>query len=378
MRSKKIRRGRKSIDYMMFACAIALAAFGIITMAGVRVSATDITDIGYDISMSDPAAKQLAIFVCGLPLLYIVSKLDYQKWYRIKQSSLLLGFMVVCSGVLYMEMWNMTIRGTYISAGNIIYLNYGILVEFAACIILPKMICEARYFSFYLEGYGMFMTLLIFSGNIRSILIVSIVSVALLMIKEPKKAVLTGVGTVIFCFGAYEILGKLLKASAWKEMIQAQLLNQTPGMENIYRIATGGVFGAGVGEVYISGNTAQAECGYITSLISGQFGWFGLIIFLLIYLLFFWRAGTTVMAARTTQDFYLAAAITIKYAAALLLNLLCAGNILPLSSIGIPFVSYGGTQMMFDMVLLGVLLGISRKTRKSRRLIIPRKGGRVR
>lgn len=378
MRSKKIRRGRKSIDYMMFACAIALAAFGIITMAGVRVSATDITDIGYDISMSDPAAKQLAIFVCGLPLLYIVSKLDYQKRYRIKQSSLLLGFMVVCSGVLYMEMWNMKIRGTYISAGNIIYLNYGILVEFAACIILPKMICEARYFSFYLEGYGMFMTLLIFSGNIRSILIVSILSVALLMIKEPKKAVLTGVGTVIFCFGAYEILGKLLKASAWKEMIQAQLLNQTPGMENIYRIATGGVFGAGVGVVYISGNTAQAECGYITSLISGQFGWFGLIVFLLIYLLFFWRAGTTVMAARTTQDFYLAAAITIKYAAALILNLLCAGNILPLSSIGIPFVSYGGTQMMFDMVLLGVLLGISRKTRKSRRLIIPRKGGRVR
>ena len=42
---------------MMFACAIALAAFGIITMAGVRVSATDITDIGYDISMSDPAVK---------------------------------------------------------------------------------------------------------------------------------------------------------------------------------------------------------------------------------------------------------------------------------------------------------------------------------
>ena len=376
MRRKNIRRGQKSIDYMMFACAIALAAFGIITMAGVRVSATDITDIGYDISMSDPAAKQLAIFVCGLPLLYIVSKLDYQKWYRIKQSSLLLGFMVVCSGVLYMEMWNMTIRGTYISAGNIIYLNYGILVEFAACIILPKMICEARYFPVYLDGYGiMFMTLLIFSGNIRAILIVSILSVALLMIKEPKKAVLTGVGTVIFCFGAYEILGKLLKASAWKEMIQAQLLNQTPGMENIYRIAAGGVFGAGVGEVYISGNAAQAECGYITSLISGQFGWFGLIVFLLIYLLFFWRAGTTVMAARTTQDFYLAAAITIKYAAALFLNLLCAGNILPLSSIGIPFVSYGGTQMMFDMVLLGVLLGISRKTR---RLIIPRKGGRVR
>ena len=378
MRRKKIRKGQKSIDYMMFACAIALAAFGIITMAGVRVSATDITDIGYDISMSDPAAKQLAIFVCGLPLLYIVSKLDYQKWYRIKQSSLLLGFMVVCSGVLYMEMWNMKIRGTYISAGDALYLNYGILVEFAACIIFPKVICENRYFFCYLRWYGMFMTLLIFSGNIRAILIVSIVSVALLMIKEPKKAVLTGVGPVIFCFGAYEILGKLLKASAWKEMIQAQLLNQTPGMENIYRIATGGVFGAGVGVVYISGNTAQAECGYITSLISGQFGWFGLIVFLLIYLLFFWRAGTTVMAARTTQDFYLAAAITIKYAAALLLNLLCAGNILPLSSIGIPFVSYGGTQMMFDMVLLGVLLGISRKTRKSRRLIIPRKGGRVR
>ena len=378
MRSKKIRRGRKSIDYMMFACAIALAAFGIITMAGVRVSATDITDIGYDISMSDPAVKQFVIVLCWLPLIYMVSKLDYQKWYRIKQSSLLLGFMVVCSGVLYMEMWNRTDQGVYISAGDALYLNYGILVEFAACIILPKMICEARYFSFYLEGYGMFMTLLIFSGNIRAILIVSIVSVALLMIKEPKKAVLTGTGTVIFCFGAYEILGKLLKASAWKEMIQAQLLNQTPGMENIYRIATGGVFGAGVGEVYISGNTTQAECGYITSLISGQFGWFGLIVFLLIYLLFFWRAGTTVMAARTTQDFYLAAAITIKYAAALLLNLLCAGNILPLSSIGIPFVSYGGTQMMFDMVLLGVLLGISSKTRKSRRLIIPRKGGKVR
>ena len=378
MRSKKIRRGRKSIDYMMFACAIVLAAFGIITMAGVRVSATDITDIGYDISMSDPAVKQLVIFVCGLPLLYIVSKLDYQKWYRIRPFSLTFAVIIGMTIAFFPEMWNMTDQGVYISAGDTLYLNYGILVEFVACIILPKMIYEARYFFFYLEGYGMFMTLLMFSGNIRAILIVSIVSVALLMIKEPKKAVLTGVGTVIFCFGAYEILGKLLKASAWKEMIQAQLLNQTPGMENIYRIATGGVFGAGVGEVYISGNTAQAECGYITSLISGQSGWFGLIIFLLIYLLFFWRAGTTVMAARTTQEFYLAAAITIKYAAALLLNLLCAGNILPLSSIGIPFVSYGGTQMMFDMVLLGVLLGISRKTRESRGLIIPRKGGRVR
>ena len=378
MRRKKIRRGQKSIDYMMFACAIALAAFGIITMAGVRVSATDITDIGYDISMSDPAVKQLAIFVCGLPLLYIVSKLDYQKWYRIRFFSLTFLVIIGMKVAFFPEMWKGTDQGVYISAGDALYLNYGILLEFVACIIFPKVICENRYFFCYLRWYGMFMTLLIFSGNIRAIFIVSIVSVALLMIKEPKKAVLTGVGTVIFCFGAYEILGKLLKASVWKEMIQAQLLNQTPGMENIYRIATGGVFGAGVGEVYISGNTTQAECGYITSLISGQFGWFGLIVFLLIYLLFFWRAGTTVMAARTTQDFYLAAAITIKYAAALLLNLLCAGNILPLSSIGIPFVSYGGTQMMFDMVLLGVLLGISRKTRKSRRLIIPRKGGRVR
>ena len=378
MRRKKIRRGQKSIDYMMFACAIALAAFGIITMAGVRVSATDITDIGYDISMSDPAVKQLAIFVCGLPLLYIVSKLDYQKWYRIRFFSLTFLVIIGMKVAFFPEMWKGTDQGVYISAGDALYLNYGILLEFVACIIFPKVICENRYFFCYLRWYGMFMTLLIFSGNIRAIFIVSIVSVALLMIKEPKKAVLTGVGTVIFCFGAYEILGKLLKASVWKEMIQAQLLNQTPGMENIYRIATGGVFGAGVGEVYISGNTTQAECGYITSLISGQFGWFGLIVFLLIYLLFFWRAGTTVMAGRTTQDFYLAAAITIKYAAALLLNLLCAGNILPLSSIGIPFVSYGGTQMMFDMVLLGVLLGISRKTRKSRRLIIPRKGGRVR
>ena len=202
MRSKKIRRGRKSIDYMMFACAIALAAFGIITMAGVRVSATDITDIGYDISMSDPAVKQLAIFVCGLPLLYIVSKLDYQKWYRIRPFSLTIMLIIGMIVAFFPEMWNRTDQGVYISAGDALYLNYGILVEFAACIILPKIICEARYFSFYLEVYGMFMTLLIFSGNIRAIFIVSIVSVALLMIKEPKKAFLNKscFVSLIICF----------------------------------------------------------------------------------------------------------------------------------------------------------------------------------
>ena len=125
--------------------------------------------------------------------------------------------------------------------------------------------------------------------------------------------------------------------------------------------ASGGIFGLGFGNTSIQEGVFTIEQSYITSLISQQFGILGILIFLILYMIFFWRAGIVVAKANTPEAFSVAAVITIRYAVLFIFNLLNVNSGLLGDRDSFPFVGYSGTENLLDMVLLGVLLSVSRR-----------------
>lgn len=73
------------------------------------------------------------------------------------------------------------------------------------------------------------------------------------------------------------------------------------------------------------------------------------------------------MIARNTDDLFgklIAIGITMLFASEIILNFLVITNLIPVTGIGLPFFSYGGTAMIANLMAIGVLMNIHRNSQR--------------
>jgi cell division protein FtsW len=102
----------------------------------------------------------------------------------------------------------------------------------------------------------------------------------------------------------------------------------------------------------------EIENDYIFSLIAEETGFIGAFIFIGIYVLFVTRGFFTAIRAENNFGRLLAFGITVNYALAFLIHLFVNLGFVSTGA-SLPFVSYGGTAIIADSIMLGILLNIS-------------------
>ena len=132
-------------------------------------------------------------------------------------------------------------------------------------------------------------------------------------------------------------------------------------IHSLYAIGSGGFFGVGLGQskqkaLYIP----EPYNDFIFSIIVEETGFLGgmLIIALFIVLI---AAGINV--AIKAKDMYgrlLSTGIISVVAIQLIINVAVVTGSMPVTGIPMPFISYGGTSMVFIMAAMGILLNISK------------------
>ena len=300
--------------------------------------------------------------VMGFVFAILLSQIDYQVIFRMKEVVFTVLYFLALGGVaVAVGQKKGIVNGTYIVLGDSIIINYEVLVELITCIFLISMLNRKKYSSDFSYRYRAIILLLLFSGNISLIIVVSTLIIVTLAIRDVKKAGLIGIGTIVWWGSVYIFLEKIAKIPIWEKILQKQLADSIQVMGNIYMTASGGIFGLGFGNTSIQEGVFSIEQSYITSLISQQFGILGILIFLILYMIFFWRAGIVVAKANTPEAFSVAAVITIRYAVLFIFNLLNVNSGLLGDRDSFPFVGYSGTENLLNMVLLGVLLSVSRR-----------------
>jgi rod shape determining protein RodA len=133
-----------------------------------------------------------------------------------------------------------------------------------------------------------------------------------------------------------------------------------------FAVGSGGFFGKG----FLQGNQTQLQyipeqwTDFIYCAIGEEFGFIGAMIVLSLFLILFLRL---LNIASTTKDEFLSlvvVGILSVYFTHFLINVGMVIGILPIIGVPLPFVSYGGSSMVVNMFMLGIVMNIFR-TRKN-------------
>ncbi|MEP6665905.1 MAG: putative lipid II flippase FtsW [Nocardioidaceae bacterium] len=128
-----------------------------------------------------------------------------------------------------------------------------------------------------------------------------------------------------------------------------------------FALATGGLWGRGIGASNQKwGGLPEAHTDYIFAIIGEEFGLFGTIVVLLLFVTLAY-AGVRI-AARSKDTFirYASAGIVVWLLAQAMINIGMVLGLLPVIGIPLPLISYGGSALLPTLVALGLLMSFAR------------------
>ena len=132
-------------------------------------------------------------------------------------------------------------------------------------------------------------------------------------------------------------------------------------IQGLYAIGSGGLFGKGLGSsLQKLGFVPEAQNDMIFSIICEELGLFGAICVILMYILLLWRLLLIATNAKDMFGSYLVIGIMLHLALQVILNIAVVTNSMPNTGVTLPFVSYGGTSIMFLIAEMGVALSVSK------------------
>lgn len=132
-------------------------------------------------------------------------------------------------------------------------------------------------------------------------------------------------------------------------------------VHSLWAFATGGLFGMGLG----AGEPDLIPAGHtdlILSVLGEELGFAGVLVVFALYALLLYRTLRVVQRAGSDYTFFLALGFAVLIGFQILLIAGGVLDLLPLSGVVTPFLSYGRTAMLANFVIFGILLALSRDT----------------
>jgi cell division protein FtsW len=146
---------------------------------------------------------------------------------------------------------------------------------------------------------------------------------------------------------------------AWKNPETSEKGYQT--MQGLYAIASGGVFGRGLGQsIQKQGFIPEAQNDMIFSIICEELGLFGAIAVMLMFLLLIWRLMVIANNAPDMFGALLVIGVMGHIAIQVVLNIAVVTNTIPNTGITLPFISYGGSAVIVQLAEIGMALNVAR------------------
>jgi cell division protein FtsW len=211
--------------------------------------------------------------------------------------------------------------------------------------------------------------------NLSSALIVICIAIAMLFVSCPdyKRFILLGGGAA--CVAALAIYYAVSSSAssadglnfrfrrilAWihPEQFASSTSHQT--IQALYAIGSGGLFGKGLGEsMQKLGFLPEAQNDMIFSIICEELGLFGAIAIMIMFMLLVWRLKLVADSATDMFGALLVIGVLAHVSIQVILNIAVVTNSIPNTGITLPFISYGGSAVVMQLVEIGIALNVSR------------------
>ena len=355
------RKKETKTDTVLLILVLLLAVFGLVMLFS-------ISEYNGRVRFGDSAyyfKKQLFATALGLMTMYIVAETDYRFFVRLAPAAYLLS-MGLSTAVLFV--------GQEIN-GSRRWLNFGPLSfqpsEFAKAAVILFLTWQIQGSKKTTAGFWFMcrtmLTLLpivglVGSNNLSTAIIILGIGVILIFISDPGYARFVGMGVtgaaVIAVFLAAESY-RLERLAIWRNPEKYEKGFQT--IQGLYAIGSGGLLGKGLGQsIQKLSFLPEPQNDMIFAVICEELGLFGAICLILLYLLIIWRF---MVIANNAADLYgalLVVGIMAHISIQVVLNIAVVTNTIPNTGISLPFVSYGGTSILFLLSEMGLALSVSR------------------
>lgn len=363
-------------DYNLLLVIIFLMCFGLVMLYSTSAYSAQ-TDFGNDMYYF---SKQAVISLISFGVMLFVSRIDYHIYGAFSFEIYIIAMILMA---LVQTPLGVTIYGArrWIQLPANLTLQPSEITKIAVILFISYELCRRsrkitqravwlRVLAFGAVAAGgvMFLT-----DNLSTAIIVMAITCILIFVVHPKtKPFLVGVGAAGFLIiVAVSIMAATLTNSqnfrlrriiTWLNPENNADTGGFQVMQGLYAIGSGGFFGKGLGNsTQKLGVIPEVQNDMILSIVCEELGVFGAIVILILFGLLLYRL---LFIAKNSPDMYgslIATGIFAHIALQVTLNIAVVTNIIPTTGITLPFISYGGTSILFLMAEMGIALGISRK-----------------
>ncbi len=376
---KKSGERRDYYDYNLLAAVILLTCFGLVMLYSTSAYEASVNYSGNDAYFFN---RQAFISAGCLIALLIFSQFDYHLLTNISTQIYIFSIVLLVATRFIGRNVNGATRWIYIT--DSLSFQPAELAKLAIILFLPSQIVkmgnEFKGFKkpMIVLGYGALASFCTFkfTDNLSTAIIIAGITVVLIFIAHPKTvpflaagaATAALIGLLILLLSADIIEPDRFRLRRIMVWLNPEAYPRDGGyqvMQGLYAIGSGGFFGKGLGNgTQKLGAVPEAQNDMIFSIICEELGVFGALIVIFLFLFLLWRLYVIALNAPDLIGSLVATGIFIHIALQVVLNIAVVINLIPTTGITLPFVSYGGTSIVFLMAEMTIALSISRRSGK--------------
>ena len=193
-----------------------------------------------------------------------------------------------------------------------------------------------------------------------SIIILGVLFSLLFVAGINKKNIVSffSIGLMIFLFLLYTFSYQRERLLSWIGF--GELNSQSSN--SILALANGGFIGNGIGDSIFkyNGFIPEGQTDFILAIIGEELGFLGVFIIFLLFIILFIQGLAISSNCSDRFSMFLSLGLTINIFFYLIINSAYVVEILPTTGLPIPFISYGGSQTIFSLISIGLLINISK------------------
>lgn len=364
MKKNKIKLG--DIDFVLFATIVLLVTIGVVMVysASSYFSAFKYDDAEYFLW------RQLLWAVIGTTAMITTMNIDYHKYKNWTKVIVIVTFVLLCLVFAFPP-----VKGAqrWIRLGPASFQPSELAKYVVALVVAKNIANNTQNIKSFWKGVvpnllwaGFFAAMILLEKNLSITMVTIMVCVMMLFVAGTKLVQMGLLGGGVVAFGAFFALTSEYRLKRVLSFTNPWVDAQGDGyqlIQSLLALGSGGLTGVGIGQ-------SRQKCFYIPephndfilSVIGEELGYIGVMVVIALFIIFLWRG---IIAASKAKDLYgslLATGITSVVIFQALINIAVISGSMPVTGVPLPFISYGGSSLVINMVFMGVLLNITRQS----------------
>lgn len=364
-------------DYSLLLIVLFLLGFGLVMIYSVSSyeAYADYNDAAYYLK------KQMLSIILGFVCMIVAANIPYHIWAKLAGYGYIISFVLIALVPKFgieshgAKRWlRIPVIGMSLQPAEV--------AKLCMIIFLANMVCKMGKKVQKFKGMALLLIVSLplvvavwqWTDNLSSAIIILGIAVFMIFVSSPDYKPFITVGLLGVC-GVSGLVYYISQLTMSEEMgfrfkrilawLNPEAYAQDTGFQTLqalYAIGSGGVVGKGLGQsMQKLGFIPEAQNDMIFSIICEELGLFGATVVIVMFIILLWRM---MIIANNAPDLFgalLVVGVMGHIAIQVILNIAVVTNTIPNTGISLPFISYGGTSVLFLMTEIGLVLNVAKK-----------------